>query len=327
MRADSRDSVSGVILEAGSVEHATPVIERAERSDSVPPVSDQALLAAAQGQRELLLISRAADSGHAAGEPVAVGVLGQGELDLVVDPAARGAGVGTAALHALLERHAAAAGAAGGEPGLLAWAHGVNPAATALLSGAGFRPVRSLFRMALDPALLPAAGSDPMSVALPEGFALRTFDADREATPDTPDDASAWVAVNARAFASHPEQGRVTLADFALMREESWFDASDLLLLASVNSTQLAGFTWVKTVRDGELVETELYAIGVDPEHAGRGLGRALLEVTLARMAQHGPSKVTLYVDGENERAVRMYEAAGFTVDSRSTQWRGPAGH
>lgn len=300
MQADS------IVAVEGSVDLAQPIIDRAARADGSSPVSDQALLAASQGQRELLLFTVGGDA------PVAVGVLGQGELDLVVDPAARGRGVGTAALRTLLERSPAGAG-------LLAWAHGENPSATALLSRAGFHPVRSLFRMALDPALLPAAGTDPAAVPFPDGFQLRTFDEDRHA------DADAWVAVNARAFASHPEQGRVTLADFALMRAEAWFDPADLFLLSSPDGADLAGFTWVKTLREGDVTETELYAIGVDPSHAGHGLGRALLDVTLARMTQHAPSRVTLYVDGENERAVRMYEAAGFTIDTRSTQWRGPA--
>lgn len=297
---------SNIVAVEGTVELAQPIIDRAARTDGSSPVSDQALLAATQGHRRLLLFTEGNDT------TVAVGVLGQGELDLVVDPAARGRGIGTTALHELLTR-------SGPDADLLAWAHGDNPAATALLSGAEFRPVRSLFRMALDPALLPAGATAPSAIPLASGFELRTFDEDR------PGDASAWVAVNARAFASHPEQGRVTLADFALMRAEGWFDPADLFLLSAPDGAALAGFTWVKTLRDGDVTETELYAIGVDPDHSGHGLGRALLDVTLARMAQHAPSRVTLYVDGENERAVRMYEAAGFTIDTRSTQWRGPA--
>lgn len=322
----------------GSVGEAKPLIAAATRVDGSPPVSDQALVAASQGHRELLLFTE-----EAGGPTVAVGVVGQGELDLVVAPAARGRGVGTLAFRELRARAAA-------HP-LLAWAHGVNPAATALLRAAGFAPVRSLYRMQLDPALLPERGANPFQVPLPEGFTLRTFGA---APGDEAGDAAAWVRVNARAFADHPEQGAVTLADFALMREEPWFAADDLFVLeassaaadaaAAASSSQLAGFTWVKTVRtmhesavqpgdaaaqdatpraDGSSVATELYAIGIDPAFAGQGLGRALLGVTLARMAQHDPVDVSLYVDGENVRAVELYERAGFTIASRSTQWRG----
>lgn len=288
--------------DAAAIAAARSLIEIAEQADGRPPVSDQALLAVAQGQRELLRFFSGDDL-------VAVGIVGSGELDLVVAPARRRSGVGTAALHELLTRPAADASE------LRAWAHGENPAADALLTHANFAPVRSLFLMSLDPAQLPAAVPGPVNVPVPPGFALRTFDAAR------PDEAASWVRVNAAAFASHPEQGRITEADFNLMRAEPWFDASDLLMLDAARG--LAAYTWVKTVPgEGSGPAVELYAIGVDPAHSGTGLGRALLEATLARMAQHSPASVALYVDGGNTRAVGMYERAGFTVRSRSRQWQ-----
>ena len=311
---------------------ARALIAEAEAADGTPPVSDQALLEASQGKRALLLFG-GADSGAeggsgsgsgsspASGGPAALGIVGPGEVDLVVRPGARGRGIGTAALGALLDR-------ASGE--VRAWAHGENPAAEALLTRAGFAPVRSLFRMALDPALLPAGGAapgadpDPLAIPTPGDLALRAFD------PASDADAAAWVDANAAAFADHPEQGRITLADFAAMRAEPWFDPADLILLGELDAhgqplPRIAGSTWIKTVRDGDAVDTELYAVGVRPERAGEGLGRLLLAVTLARMAQHAPQRVTLYVDGENARAVELYERAGFTVDSRSRQWSRPA--
>lgn len=288
----------------GTVEQARPIIERATQIDGTSPISDQALLAVSQDRRHLALFYAANDTARST--PLAVGILGQGEIDLVVDPPYRGRGVGSTALQAL--------SAYGPRSGLLAWAHGENPAADTVLARAGFVPVRSLLRMALDPALLPDADVDPLAIELPPGYSLHTYG-------ERPTDAADWVRTNAIAFADHPEQGRVTEADFALMREEPWFDPSELFLLSGPEPG-LAGFTWVKTVREGDRSETELYVIGVDPAHTGRGLGRVLLGVTLARMAQHQPTRVTLYVDGENERAVNMYTAAGFTVDSRSRQWR-----
>lgn len=288
---------------------ARELIAEAESFDGVPPVSDQALLAATRGQRTMLLFEAPEDGGR----PAAVGVIGQGEVDLVVRPDARSRGIGAAALQTLLGRDA-------GE--LRAWAHGENPAAEALLRDAGFAPVRSLYRMALDPALLPSDGRDPLALPAPPGLRIRAFD------PGSPGDAAAWVRANAAAFASHPEQGRITEDDFALMRRAAWFDPADLILLAEEQGDELAGSTWIKTVRSdsGEPEECELYAVGVRPEYAGRGLGALLLDVTLARMARHAPSRVTLYVDGENERAVRMYENAGFAVEQRSAQWLRLAG-
>lgn len=296
----------------GQLEGARDLIGLAEQFDGRPPVSDQAMLAATQGHRALFLFG----AGSPGGRPYAVGIAGEGELDLVVDPEHRGRGIGTAALGALLRAKESTSGIAGdgtahsSRSSLKAWSHGENPAADALLAHAGFAPVRSLLKMGLDPAGLPAK-RDTTQIAMPEGFSLRAFDPERAA------DATEWVRVNAAAFAAHPEQGRITLDDFAAMRGETWFDPADLLLLEGPNG--LAGSTWIKTVPGPE---TELYAIGVDPQWAGRGLGRVLLDATLARMAQHDPAAVSLYVDGGNERAVNMYEAAGFSVTERSQQWK-----
>ncbi|WP_125100499.1 mycothiol synthase [Leucobacter chromiireducens] len=284
---------------------ARELAARAEAADGTPPVSDQAMLAVANGQRTLLLFGDAAAPGA---EPIALGIIGEGELDLVVQPEARGRGVGRAALIALLARHELGPGP------LRAWAHGENPAATSLLERAGFAPVRSLYRMGLDPHLLPGDARDPLRLA-PGGLALHTFG-------QGANDAADWVRVNAAAFATHPEQGRMTEEDLALLRQEPWFDAGDLILLSDAHG-DVIGSTWLKTVRDAAsgAVDTELYALAVHPESAGRRLGRLLLDVTLARMAQHSPRTVTLYVDGDNARAVRLYETAGFTIDSRSRQW------
>ncbi len=296
---------AGTAPTAEALVAARALTASAEAADGTPPISDQAMLAVTRGQRTLLLFG---DAAAPSAEPIALGIIGEGEVDLVVHPAARGRGVGRAALVALLAQHQLGSGP------LRAWAHGENPAATALLERAGFAPIRSLYRMGLDPNLLPSDGQDPLQLA-PGGLALHTFG-------EGANDAADWVRVNAAAFATHPEQGRMTEADLALLREEPWFDPADFILLSDAHG-DVIGSTWLKTVRDAATgaVDTELYALAVHPENAGRRLGRLLLDVTLARMAQHAPRSVTLYVDGDNERAVRLYETAGFTIDSRSRQW------
>lgn len=296
---------------------ARSIITDAETVDGTPPVSDQALLAAAQGQRAVLL----AEASPPGADPLAVAIVGQGEIDLVVRPDARGAGVGSSMLAAALG-HAEAAGTP-----IRMWVHGAQPAAEALLRAAGFSPVRTLLRMELDPERLPPATDTALPSSPPPGLTLRAYD------PERPGDAAAWVRANAAAFADHPEQGRITETDFALITEEPWFAADDLLLLEITDARsgaptgELAGSTWIKTLHVDGTVECELYAVGIRPEHAGRGLGRLLLDATLARMAQHRPTRVSLYVDGENERAVELYERAAFTIASSSRQWlRAPSG-
>lgn len=286
------------------------VVAAAEAHDDRPPVSDQAMVAATQGRR---LVARftATLEGEELPRPAAVGIVGDGEIDLVVHPDARGRGIGSAALARLLERATMP---------VKAWSHGVNPAADALLQRAGFSPVRELLRMTLDPALLPHG--DP--VEAPDWLSITPH------TSGSAVEAAAWVAVNAAAFAEHPEQGAMTLDDFAALTREEWFDAADLLLAFDTRgdgAERPAAFAWVKTVVTPASqtalggTECELYALGVHPDEAGAGLGRILLDRALRRMAEHDPDRISLYVDGDNERAVRLYERTGFTVDQRSRQW------
>jgi len=54
--------------------------------------------------------------------------------------------------------------------------------------------------------------------------------------------------------------------------------------------------------------------LGVLPQFEGRGLGRQLLEWAEERGHSAGLGKITLTVDADNERAMRMYERAGFSV-------------
>ena len=52
--------------------------------------------------------------------------------------------------------------------------------------------------------------------------------------------------------------------------------------------------------------------ICVVPEAQGTGLGRELLRRSLLALAEGGARKVTLTVTSTNERAIRLYQAAGF---------------
>lgn len=296
-------------LDAEALAAVQGVLRAAERVDGTPPISDQALLAASLGARQLYAYTSAAEGTDASSPaPIAVAVLGAGEIDLVVHPESRGSGVGSEVLQHLLstvDRDA--------NPGLRAWSHGDAPAPRALLSRAGFTPARTLFRLALDPTALQAAIAQAR--AMPAGFTMRPYAADR------PTDAAEWVRVNAAAFADHPEQGAVTLTEFTALTGEPWFDPADLMLAWDAATDDLAGYAWVKTLRTEHGVDTELYVLGVDPAYAGRGLGAGLLGETLRRMATHQPDRITLHVDGTNAQARDIYDRVGFVVDSVSTQW------
>ncbi len=55
-----------------------------------------------------------------------------------------------------------------------------------------------------------------------------------------------------------------------------------------------------------------LYDIVVDPARRGRGVGRALLDATIAELAARGAPRVVLSTAQRNEAAQRLFTAAGF---------------
>ena len=57
--------------------------------------------------------------------------------------------------------------------------------------------------------------------------------------------------------------------------------------------------------------------IGVDPSRQGTGLGRALVVAGLSHLADQGIRTGMLFVDGDNQAALRLYESLGFTTHRR----------
>ncbi|MEH1056282.1 mycothiol synthase [Micromonospora sp. CPCC 206171] len=211
--------------------------------------------------------------------------------ELAVHPAYRRRGTGRALARGVL---AAASGP------VRAWAHGDHPSAAALAVDLGFTRARVLWQLRRSlAAALPAP-------RLPDGVVLRAF------RPGTDDEA--WLALNTRAFAAHPEQGRWTPADLRARLAEPWFDPAGFLLAVEEASGRLLGFHWTKVhERPGSARIGEVYVLGVDPAAHGGGLGRALTTAGLAHLRDaRGLDRVMLYVDESNTSAVALYERIGF---------------
>jgi mycothiol synthase len=162
-------------------------------------------------------------------------------------------------------------------------------------------------RIARDAGMAPGRDLLQLRVALPlpdPHLATRAF------VPGVDDDA--WLAVNNRAFAWHPEQGGWTREMLQERLHEPWFDARGFLL--HERDERLAGFCWTK-VHDAPEALGEIYVIAVDPDFAGIGLGRAL---TLAGLRwlheERGLETGMLYVEASNEPALGLYRALGFTT-------------
>lgn len=70
--------------------------------------------------------------------------------------------------------------------------------------------------------------------------------------------------------------------------------------------------------------EAELVSIAVDPRHRLRGLGRAMLDETLAELRSRQVSTWWLMVATSNAPAIRFYESYGFERKRRTKRYYGP---
>lgn len=260
------------------------IVAAAEHADGVAPVGEQVLRElAGQGTQHLLVIDR---DGSLAGY---LNLAPAGTAELVVRPDARRRGIGAALVQAAIGRCGAST---------QFWAHGTLPAARAMAAACKLRPVRELIQMSRPLDGIP-------EVAVPQNVSIRTYSGT--------DDHSKLLRVNNAAFSWHPEQGGWTESDVAQRVSEPWFDPEGLFLAVDDTTGELVGFHWTK-VHDAGL--GEVYVLGVDPSAQGRGLGRTLTLLGLAHLARRldhtGHAAVMLYVEGDNDAAIRTYEGLGF---------------
>jgi mycothiol synthase len=136
-------------------------------------------------------------------------------------------------------------------------------------------------------------------------------------------DEEAWLEVNNRAFAWHPEQGGWDLETLRHREEQPWFDPAGFLL--HERDGKLAAFCWTKVHHDhghgsdpgGHTAPAlgEIYVVAVDPAFQRLGLGRQMVLAGLDWLAAQGIRTAMLYVDADNHGALHLYESMGFTVD------------
>ncbi|MGL5859533.1 MAG: mycothiol synthase [Angustibacter sp.] len=227
--------------------------------------------------------------------------------EVVVHPDWRGRGVGRLLVERLRELSS--------DGRLRLWAHGRRTEAHALATALGYVQVREVWQMRRSlRAQLP-------QVDVPAGYALRTF------RPGA--DEAAWVALNAAAFAGHPEQGHWTLADLRHRMSEPWFDPAGFFLLVAPDG-ELAGFHWTKVHAHDTHPDSahqpigEVYVVGVAPGHRGQRLGEVLTVAGLRHLRSSGLSETMLYVDTDNHAAVRTYQRLGFSWWDTDVQYSAP---
>ncbi|MET9763213.1 mycothiol synthase [Streptomyces sp. NPDC006372] len=289
-------------LSTEQTEAVLRLLDEAAATDGQQAVSEQGRLQLRGGEREgvshLLLTVDSGESRELVGyaqledtdsvEPPAA--------ELVVHPGHRGQGHGRALGSALL-------GASGKR--LRVWAHGGHSAARHLAQVLGLTLFRELRQMRR-----PLTGFDAPEPVLPEGVTVRPFVPGR--------DDAAWLAVNAAAFAHHPEQGSLTQRDLDDRKAEPWFDPAGFFL--AFRGDELVGFHWTKVHAEEGL--GEVYVLGVGPGAQGGGLGKSLTTIGLRHLAERGLPTAMLYVDADNKAAVSVYERLGFVTHEVDLMYR-----
>ena len=327
----TRPAVPDVLgrLEPADVAEVHALVERATAADATAPLSEHVLLHLPRGGDEEVrnLLVRGDGGAVVAYAHLDVTDAVEGSsAELVVDPAARGRGLGRALVEAVLAQTP--------DGRLRLWAHGDRPEAAALAASMGFRRSRVLLQMRRPlTAPLPEA-------RLPDGVRLRTF------RPG--EDEQAWTELNNRAFATHPDQGGWAVDEVHLREQEPWFDPEGFFLAERADRdgrARLVGFHWTKVhgghgadephehpdgtaehAHDDEHHDHppigEVYIVGVDPSEQGRGLGPALTLTGLRSLQQRGLSDVLLYVDESNQAAVKTYARLGFERHATDVLYR-----
>ena len=280
----------------GRVSHElASLVDAATRADGHEPLGEHKFLRLEHGaDRGAALLAR--DEGRLVGYGHALRYEDAGvarvSLEIVVHPDARRRGVGRALLdegvaHARTQRASR----------IDVWAYNDSAATERMASTLGFSAGRRLLHLHRH------VGAGVAPVPAPPDVRVRPFRAGI--------DDGAWLALNSRIFADHPENGTWTREDLRARIAQPWFDADDFLLLEDRDG--LAAFCWLKVDQRGDDGRVgEIYVIGVAPDRQGRGLARYLLAKALERLESRDARVAAIYVDASNLRALRLYQMYGF---------------
>jgi ribosomal protein S18 acetylase RimI-like enzyme len=163
---------------------------------------------------------------------------------------------------------------------------------------------------------VPASGEVPVGDDVSKMVTIR---------PASVDDADAVGEVHVRAWQSAyrdvmPDDyldGLQAQDHATRWREHLIAPSPDAELLVVVDDHRVVGFASLGPALDSEAPSDigQLYAINLDPDVWGRGLGRALLSVATDRLRELGYVEAVLWVVPDNQRARRLYESEGWSDD------------
>ncbi|WP_394286643.1 mycothiol synthase [Corynebacterium kefirresidentii] len=274
--------------------------EQAERVDGMAPLSEQFLNGLTDSRLQHRHLVAWVDK-----KPCGVAGLDGSTAELFIAPDFRGQGYGALLYDAAAET-----------PNLQAWAHGNLPAAQALAHSRGLQVTRKLVVMGI-------GGEELAAVVRPEDVPLTALNYSESVAKWGQEFVEEqWLKANNEAFSWHPEQGGWDIDRLHRGMEADWFDPADVLFLwDTTGESVLAGFHWTKWHAEETPGFGEVYVVGLASDYRGKKLGGPLLQIGLRRMVEKGAQRVILYVEADNEPALKAYERLGFKVDEEHVVW------
>lgn len=171
---------------------------------------------------------------------------------------------------------------------LLNYTSTINEPAHQLLAGAGYDVAKVFRRMRIDLAERPAC------VELPEGYAFRPFEQQR--------DQRAYFDAISDAFSEHWSAAPRTFEQWSKSWMADEYDPD--LLVQLVHHDRAVGACCGKPVGDGGWIGY----VAVIPDYRRRGLAKLLLQESFGRFWDKGIKQVDLGVDSENRQsAIDLY--------------------
>lgn len=288
-------------LATGDVSAVRTLLDAAATADAHAALDEHAWLDLVQGGREGFAGLVAWEDGH--DHPVGYAQVSRGSsswaLEFVIDPHHRVPG-NTIGMDLVAEAARVIAAEGGGHVHM--WVNQPRAEHDRIAASIGLTAGRVLYQMRR---------------RLPVEEEYRQGDAVVVTRPFRPGtDEEAWLEVNNRAFAWHPEQGGWDMATLKERESEPWFDPEGFLLHDD-ESGRIDGFCWTKVHPATDPPLGEIYVIAADPDahEAPPGLGRSLVVAGLDHLASKGLEVGMLYVDATNVRAVKLYVGLGFVVN------------
>lgn len=175
-----------------------------------------------------------------------------------------------------------------------------NDGAGAFADRMGFLPVRRFWLMERRDHSIPPP-------EWPSGTSVEPFRGRREL--------SRWVDVFNRSWREHWHGVLAREADFSRQLESGAVSADGMHFARAGDAD--VGFVRL-TLHESR---GEIAVVGVIPEWRRRGLGQALLRFGGRWLLDHGARRVTLTVDGENERALSLYRKERYEVVETRQVW------